>query len=240
MSQRRMNARPVHLVAAAEQRSGPPVAVRAQPSEAHELAGLVADSFFDLAPSRWLVNDPGERATVLRDYFEIEIRHAFDYGHVATFADRAGVLVVIDMTKALPEPDEYEARRLAACGRYTENFVFLEGEFERHFPREKFSYLPLLAVYGYAQGRGLGTALLDDYHRDLDTAGTLSYLEAPSERHVRFYERHGYRAGEPFYLPSDGPPFWPMTRTPQPVDDPGLPARQRGSAARAQVRPAPA
>jgi hypothetical protein len=46
-----------------------------------------------------------------------------------------------------------------------------------------------------------------------DRERTLAYLDATSPRNKQLYERHGFRAGEPFAV-AGGPPLWPMWREP--------------------------
>jgi GNAT superfamily N-acetyltransferase len=202
--------------APAERAPSRPDIVRPDPSEAHHLAGIVADAFFLLRPSVWLVSDPGDRATVMRDYFAIAVEHAFEHGHIDAFADRSAVAVWFHNTKDVPEPADYDRRRRDACGRWTENFVFLDGLLARNHPREPHHHLAFIAVNPYMQNRGRGTALLQHHHDLLDAAEIPSYLEAASERLTRVYEKHGYRKSDPFYLAADGPPFWPMHRDPNP------------------------
>ncbi len=190
--------------------------VRPDPSEAHHLAGLVADAFFLLRPSIWLVADPGNRATVMRDYVAIAVEHAFTHGHVDAYADRSAVAVWFHNTAPVPEPADYDRRRLAACGRWTENFVFLDGLLARNHPRHPHHHLAFLAVSPMVQNQGRGTALLKHHHDLLDSARLPAYLEAGSEPLTRVYAKHGYRTGDPFHLAADGPAFWPMHRDPAP------------------------
>jgi GNAT superfamily N-acetyltransferase len=65
------------------------------------------------------------------------------------------------------------------------------------------------------QGTGLGSALLDHYHRELDATGQPAYLEATNPRNRDLYPRHGYTTSGPFELPEGGPPMWGMWRDPR-------------------------
>jgi GNAT superfamily N-acetyltransferase len=205
----------VHPRSCSAERADLPEVVRADPSEAHNLAGLIADSFFLLRPSIWLVPEPDWRASVMRDYFEIAVEHAFHHGAVETLVDRSAVAVWFDYTQPIPEPSGYDQRRAEACDRWTERFVFLDGLLESHHPRDPHHHLAMIGVALNVQGTGRGTALLNHRHQELDAGGVSAYLEAASERLIAVYEKHGYLAGHPFYLAADGPPFYPMTRDPQ-------------------------
>jgi len=111
----------------------------------------------------------------------------------------------------------------AACGRWTDHVLVLDDLFEQHHPTQPHHHLALLAVRHDRQHRGIGSMLLAQYHHRLDTMDTAAYLEAPAEANLTFYRRHGYTARQPFHLPGDGPPFWPMWREPRPRSDPPAP-----------------
>jgi GNAT superfamily N-acetyltransferase len=198
--------------------TGQPRVVRPAAAEARNIAELIADAFFDLAPSKWLVKEPDMRVPVMRDYFRIAVEHAMTdgIGHVDVLEDRSAAAVWFHHTQDLPEPADYERRRLDACGRWTEYFIYLDGLFEHHHPHHQHHYLAFLGVVPSMQGTGRGAALLQHHHAALDAAGIPAYLEAASEELTPFYHRHGYRAGTAFHLPSGGPGFWPMDREPQP------------------------
>jgi len=81
-------------------------------------------------------------------------------------------------------------------------------------PRGHYWYLGVLGVVPPQQGRGIGTKLVERGLSICDTAGAAAYLEATSEAHVPFYERHGFRIRSELSL-RDGPRVWTMWRDPQ-------------------------
>jgi ribosomal protein S18 acetylase RimI-like enzyme len=60
-------------------------------------------------------------------------------------------------------------------------------------PHEPHWYLPFIGVDPAAQGRGLGSALLEAGLAEVDTAGLPAYLESTNPRNVPLYERFGFR-----------------------------------------------
>ena len=64
------------------------------------------------------------------------------------------------------------------------------------------------------QGRGLGTALLQPVLERCDRDKVPAYLEATTPRNLACYQRNGFEVTQEFALP-DGPPMWPMWRTPR-------------------------
>jgi GNAT superfamily N-acetyltransferase len=199
-----------------------PAIVRAPAAEAADATDLIADAFHWLDISAWLVADPDQRRSALRDVFRIFVDHAVTHGLVFTTEDRAAVAVWLPHTGPIPEPPDYDQRLALACAQLTEpagaldRFRTLDGLFEQHHPHKPHHYLGFLAVRSGRQGAGLGSALLRHHQSWLDRAGIPAYLEASSTGSRDLYARHGYTAAEPFYLPG-GPPFWPMWREPRPA-----------------------
>lgn len=194
---------------------------RATANDATQTAELIADAFFTLDATAWLIPDSGERARILPADFEIYVDHAFTHGEIHVIKHANGELAAaavwfVQPTGPVPDPDNYEEQLVAACGTYADRFRTLDQLFEENHPRTyPHHHLAYLATRPDEQSRGRGSALLRHHHRQLDHYGTPAFLQASSEQARKLYERHGYEClGDPFYLP-DGPPFWPMWREPQ-------------------------
>lgn len=85
---------------------------------------------------------------------------------------------------------------------------------ESRHPHEPHWYLPVVGVDPPAQGRGLGTALLQPVLRRCDREGIPAYLEATTPRNRSCYERNGFEVTGELVLPG-GPPMWLMWREPR-------------------------
>ncbi|HEV2061722.1 MAG TPA: GNAT family N-acetyltransferase [Solirubrobacteraceae bacterium] len=85
---------------------------------------------------------------------------------------------------------------------------------ERLHPREPHYYLSTLGVAPEAQGRGLGSALLEPMLERCDREGVPAYLESSKERNIAFYGRHGFRVTREMRFPR-GPKLWLMWRDPR-------------------------
>jgi predicted acetyltransferase len=79
-------------------------------------------------------------------------------------------------------------------------------------------YLSLLATRTEHRGRGYGLRLLAENLRQIDKAGTPSYLEASNSANVPLYMRHGFEVLDSFTLPEDGPEVFTMWRHAQPLE----------------------
>jgi GNAT superfamily N-acetyltransferase len=65
------------------------------------------------------------------------------------------------------------------------------------------------------QGRGIGSAFLQDMLQRADADGLPAYHEATSPRNRALYERHGYVNQGELVLPDGGPTLWRMWRDPR-------------------------
>jgi ribosomal protein S18 acetylase RimI-like enzyme len=86
---------------------------------------------------------------------------------------------------------------------------------ERAHPETPHYYLAVLGTDPDAQGRGIGSALMQPTLESCDRDDVPAYLESSKERNVDFYARHGFSVLDELRLP-EGPPVWPMWREPRP------------------------
>jgi GNAT superfamily N-acetyltransferase len=197
---------------------------RATRADAQKISELIAVAFHALDVSAWLVPDPALRLRRLVADFRIFVDHALEHGEIHLIRYRvnktesfpiAAAVWFPQLTQPAPAPPDYEARLEAACGPATGRFRVLDEHFEDTHPQVfPHHHLAYLAARPHWQSRGLGAALLDHHHRELDHRGIPAFLHASCARTRDFYQRSGYQPlGEPFRLP-DGPQMWPMWREP--------------------------
>ena len=80
-----------------------------------------------------------------------------------------------------------------------------------YHPKEPVWYLPVIGVDPIHQGKGIGSALLDQGLAACDEDGLPAYLESSNPRNISLYERHGFKVVAEIQS-GDGPPIWPMLR----------------------------
>jgi GNAT superfamily N-acetyltransferase len=190
------------------------------PIDTAEITDLVAAAMWDGPVARWLNSDPAVRQRESRGYFEIFVEHAVRYGEVYATADSdtgrlSGVALWFPFTSLIPAPVDYDRRLKEVAGPAFDRARELDAALEAHHPLDPHHYLAFLAVHPDDQNRGIGSALLDRHHARLDRADIPAYLEANDPRNRDLYLRHGYVCRSEIRLP-DGPPLWPMWRTPMP------------------------
>ena len=81
---------------------------------------------------------------------------------------------------------------LLAGPRRALRFARVDHTQRQNHPRDRHAYLWFLAVDPAAQGRGLGSALLESLARKAAAERVQCYLETDKASLVRLYERHGY------------------------------------------------
>ena len=87
------------------------------------LAEVIAEAFFDLPPSRWLIPDPAARREIFPGYFRLLVREALAAGVVHTTPGRdAAALWLPAGPPPAPPPDGYTARLAAVTGPWTGRF----------------------------------------------------------------------------------------------------------------------
>jgi GNAT superfamily N-acetyltransferase len=208
-------------------RPGPGV-ITAGPADIEVLSQVIAEAFFHLPPSRWLIGDPAARRAVLPAFFAIHVEHALATGIVHTTPGRTAAALWLPVSASGPaSPAGYGARLAAATGRWHSQFTAFDATLESHHPTgTAHHHLALLAVHPHHQGQGTGSLLLA-HHAALDSAAIPAYLEAATVRTRRLYTRYGYvlRSDAPIRLPGGGPAMWPIWRKPyqHPLKQPVLP-----------------
>ncbi|MGC5015869.1 GNAT family N-acetyltransferase [Streptosporangium sp. DT93] len=187
------------------------------PEAAGEVGAIIATSFHDQDVSAWLIPPDDDRRRVMPHFFSMITEHALAHGEVHATADMSAVAVWFHHdTGAPPDVPGYDERLETFAGPHTERYRLMDEEMRKHHPEEAHHYLAFLAVLPGRQGRGAGSLLLEERHRELDAKGTAAYLEASGVDSRRLYLRHGYRdLGDPLVLPG-GPSMFPMWRPPSP------------------------
>ena len=206
--------------------SRPNDVVTAGPGDVDTLSQVIADAFFDLPPSRWLIPDEAARRRIFPRYFQIFVNHALANGTVHTIPDRSAAALWLPVSPTGPAPPEGYSDQLAATtGEWLDRFTAFDAALDLHHPAGITHYhLAMLAVRPDRQGQRIGSALLHAYHQMLDGAGVPAYLEAASLRTRELYLRHGYAdLGAPIQLPG-GPAMYPMMREPGSPHHPSRPA----------------
>ncbi len=80
-----------------------------------------------------------------------------------------------------------------------------------HHLTEPHWYLAVLGTDPEAQGKGLGSAVMQPVLDRCDRTGVPAYLESSKESNLPFYQKHGFEVVDELKIPG-GPSMWPMVR----------------------------
>jgi ribosomal protein S18 acetylase RimI-like enzyme len=163
---------------------------------------------------RWAWADPLQYVRTFVPFTTLFGGKSFDHGSAYVIGDFFGVV------QWLPpgvQPDDAPMLELFERNMSEPKLGQLLAMLEQmggFHPNEPHWYLPLIAIDPIYQGRGYGTALMQQGLARCDRARQLAYLEATSLPSRRFYERLGFRVlGE--IRSADSPPMFPMLREPR-------------------------
>lgn len=85
---------------------------------------------------------------------------------------------------------------------------------ENKHPHEPHCYVYLLGVHPKLQGRGIGSALLDEFIACCDHEQCIGYIETATPLNRVLYERYGFQVVDEIIFPEEGPRIWCMVRQP--------------------------
>jgi GNAT superfamily N-acetyltransferase len=217
--------RPLSVRRGSAERSAPdpslaPLVRRGTEGDVPALARMLGRAFRDDPVVVWACRSGALRPTVLAAINDARLRQLLAHEEVWVAADatsaalwtppgqgQTGLLRSAAMARGLLRP------RLAAC---LPRLAIGLACMQRQHPRDpRHWYLARLATDPDAQGRGLGSAVLQPVLERCDSEGVGAHLETAVERNLDFYARHGFRVSGDLRLPR-GPTIWSMWREPRP------------------------
>ena len=190
---------------------------KAEPADRTIATAVITAAFFDDPVTEWIVPDPADRSAVLPPVFGLYFDAFQPHGETYLTDDGYGAALWLPPGRELVPLDELEdfGRRTEEAAGPFAGRMFEVGEFfEAHAPAEPHGHLQLVAVGPDRQGRGLGSALMDEVLPRLDRDGESAYLESTTPRNRALYERHGFECFGEITLPG-GPVLWQMWRSPR-------------------------
>ena len=133
--------------------------VLAEETDLDVLSHVIADAFVDLAPSRWLITDPGACRRIFPGYFRLYLEHAQAAGLACTTPGRTAAALWLPVGEGpVSPPDGYDARLAAATGAWADRFRAFDAALDDHHPTGTAHWhLAILAVHPDQQGQGTGS-----------------------------------------------------------------------------------
>jgi len=187
-----------------------------------EAARMLARAFHEDPTSRSLWPDPRRRPRALRAFMALPLADALGHGHVDAALDGDAIAGVAAWypAGAYPSDTRRQLRAMprvlgvaAAAPRAFSRLARLGLNIDAAFPDDRPSYLAVIGIAPEAQGRGIGSRLIETGLARVDGP---CYLETDTEGGMRLYERHGFEVIErAAQLLPGGPTHWRMLRRAQ-------------------------
>ena len=173
---------------------------------------------------RWIFPDPERRARGLLLLNRVPLQYGMRYGRVTQ--SHGGKAVAIWIPPGQPMSVVGMLRSgmlnvpfrigLRPFGRFMGANDIMGKLHAKHVP-EPHWYLLVVGVDPDLQGRGVGSALIQEGLTRADESNAACYLETSDERNVPFYERYDFKVMAKVPLGPGGPPGWAMRREPRRV-----------------------
>lgn len=163
--------------------------------------------------SRWLYSEPRQYLTYFPQFISLLGGKAFEHNTAYYIDDYVGVALWV------PPGIEPDAQALVdliqhsvAEQKQADMLAVLE-QMEHYHPTEPHWYLAILGVEPKQQGKGYGSALIQNILQECDCTQTPAYLESSNPSNVPFYERHGFETIGTIQA-GTSPTLFPMIRYP--------------------------
>ncbi|MFF5032396.1 GNAT family N-acetyltransferase [Nocardia salmonicida] len=190
-------------------------------SDVDAAAQTLAEAFQHDPVMSWILPDSHRRALGLPRFFATMARHIFVPSGASEVALRPDGTVggaALWTPPRTAQSSMSELRTLPglwrAFGRRVPAAKQVGDLLKKNHPTEPHWYLGMIGTAPDARGGGFGHALLRTALETVDVEGALAYLESSNPVNVPYYERFGFAVTGELQLP-DGPPLWPMLRTPR-------------------------
>jgi GNAT superfamily N-acetyltransferase len=184
---------------------------QATPDRLSALASVLGRAFAVEPMMRWPLGESDDAEERLIRAFEIFMEDAIKMGMVWEAGEATGALIWIPADQM----DAVDDGNLAMRSVYeredgARRFDRLWDWVEAKHHEEPLALLDSVAVDPAAQGRGIGSALIQFALGRARAAGCGARLETGNPRNVPLYEHHGFRVVDAADVPGGGPRIWFM------------------------------
>jgi len=190
-------------------------------SQTTRLAHVLSRAFHEEPQFTYMLPDENERHAALPWILTSVIRASYLNGEGYTTADIEGGALWIGpgrtfafhqllIAEAQSLPLELDTESFERCVKLSTHLT----RARQQLARTPHWYLIALGVEPSRRGSGICEALIQPVLSRADDDGVGCYVEAFHERHLPFYEEHGFRIEGSGSVCRNGPAFWAMTRLP--------------------------
>ena len=205
-----------------------PDVIQIQKSQVLDAGSIAAKAFENDPVLTYLISDNREfRKQSLTWLMRKLIAYSTRYHHVYTTQDLEGIAAWRPPETTFSNP--FQLLRMAwslqlyvlptkihwtRLGRCIKLLSAVENAHQQDMNSCPHWYLGIMVVHPTAQGRGVGSRLLQATLQQASHEGVACYLVTFTEQAVRFYQKHGFEIVQSRKISSDAPPFWTLKRNP--------------------------
>jgi ribosomal protein S18 acetylase RimI-like enzyme len=190
---------------------------KATAADVPALGRVLARAFLDDPVAQWSCPSDRRRPRMNERFFSVRLRQLLDQEQIYMTPDTSGAALwaLPDRWRTSPRELLGLAPLIPTWGRRLPRVIrgLLRVE-DAHPETPPHFHLAVLGTEPSRQGEGIGSALLGPVLELCDRDHVPAYLESSKESNIAFYARHGFRVTGEINLPN-GPPVWPMWRTPR-------------------------
>jgi len=183
-------------------------------ADAQQCITVLTQAFSNDPPCRWLWPDQQQYLEAFPRFAQAFGGSAVTLGTAYYHTDYLGVALWLPPGAGPDEKTVVQVIQETVADELQEAAFSIFEQMEGYHPREAHWHLSLIGVNPTHQGKGIGSALLNQVLPALDDQQVLTYLEATSPQNVTLYERHGFEVLGRIQV-ADAPPITPMLRTPR-------------------------
>lgn len=184
-------------------------------SSEHSLIGkIIADGFADDPVNLWAF----QSTEAMEPVFTTMAQHLYlknGFGHVNTAGNAGALWLPPDV------PKQFSFLADAKMGSVifrnggleaVKNSLQIDRFLKKKKPLAPHYYLFAISVHPSLQGKGVGSQLMKEALKQVDTAQMPAYLESSKPDNFPFYQKHGFEVMEEVTPGTGAPPMWLMWR----------------------------
>jgi len=207
-----------------EQRtSDVPIVATVKVGDADKSIAALTTAFVGDPLMRWLYPSAQDYLRGYPRLLQVYCAAALAAGTVFSDLAFAGVAVWLSPGTVTDEAATAEVAKATIAAERLETYARVTRQAEQYHPvDEPLWYLPFVGVDATAQGKGVGSALMEHALRLCDEQGARAYLESSNPANLSLYERLGFQVMGRIEVGSV-PPITPMIRERRQVATPDVP-----------------